>query len=530
MSYCLYLRKSRADLDAERAGEGETLARHEHRLMELAKRLNLNVTEIYREIVSGETLAARPVMQQLLSEVEIGMWEGVLVVEVERLARGETTDQGIVAQAFKYSGTKIITPAKIYDPENEFDEEYFEFGLFMSRREYRTINRRLNAGRDAAIKEGRHLSNVAPYGYEKYYPPASGRGALLRINEEQAAVVRMIFDLYQKGEPQPDGSVRRLGCHGVASRIGKMGIKTPRTDSTDWSAETIRNILTNPVYAGKVRWRYMKTKRSVENGIVTKKEVPADPSEVIIAEGLHDAIVSEEQFLEVQDLLRANINPPLKGVSTVKNSLAGLLVCGVCGHIFSRKQSAFKNQPYRLLCRTRGCPCRGTDESRIESAVLSGLREWVSGYAVDLAASESESSSVLVSARAAHKAAESELKKLSDQQSRAHDLLEQGIYDTETFLSRSRLLSERISDAESRVSSLAETIKQEERREANRRNIIPKVQTLLDLYDTLPDAASKNAMLKEVLEKVVYLRLPGEDGKYSKEFEITLYPKLPQMV
>ena len=145
--YCLYLRKSRADAEAEARGEGETLARHERTLLELAKRQQLNVTEIYKEIVSGESLAARPVMQRLLSEVEHGIWAGVLVMEVERLARGDTTDQGIVAQTFKFSNTLIITPTKTYDPENEFDEEYFEFGLFMSRREYKTINRRLQRGR-----------------------------------------------------------------------------------------------------------------------------------------------------------------------------------------------------------------------------------------------------------------------------------------------------------------------------------------------------------------------------------------------
>ena len=136
--YCLYLRKSRADMEAEAHGEGETLARHEKLLLEVAKRGEYNVTQIYREIVSGETIAVRPVMQQLLQEVEQGLWAGVLVVEVERLARGDTIDQGMMAQAFKYSGTKIITPLKVYDPENEFDEEYFEFGLFMSRREYKT--------------------------------------------------------------------------------------------------------------------------------------------------------------------------------------------------------------------------------------------------------------------------------------------------------------------------------------------------------------------------------------------------------
>ena len=68
--YCLYLRKSRADCEAEARGETETLARHEKILMELAEKLHLHITAVYREIVSGETISARPVMQQLLSEVE----------------------------------------------------------------------------------------------------------------------------------------------------------------------------------------------------------------------------------------------------------------------------------------------------------------------------------------------------------------------------------------------------------------------------------------------------------------------------
>lgn len=133
MAYAIYLRKSRADIEAESCGEGETLARHEKTLLSLGKKMGLQIGQIYKEIVSGETISARPVMQQLLCAVEQGVWEGVLVMEVERLARGDTIDQGIIAQAFKYSDTKIITPMKVYDPQNEFDEEYFEFGLFMSR-------------------------------------------------------------------------------------------------------------------------------------------------------------------------------------------------------------------------------------------------------------------------------------------------------------------------------------------------------------------------------------------------------------
>ena len=156
--YCLYLRKSRIDLEAEANGQGDTLARHRADLLKLARKRGLNITGCYEEVRSGESIAERPEMQRLLNDVEAGRWTGVLVMEVERLARGNTTDQGVVADTFKYSDTKIVTPNKVYDPGDEFDEEYFEFGLFMSRREYKTINRRLQRGRRASLSEGKYIA------------------------------------------------------------------------------------------------------------------------------------------------------------------------------------------------------------------------------------------------------------------------------------------------------------------------------------------------------------------------------------
>jgi len=167
--YAIYLRKSRADMEAESRGEGETLARHRASLLELAKKQQLSVTEVYEELVSGDTIQSRPEIQKLLQKVEKGTFAGVICMEIERLARGDSIDQGIIARTFKYSATKIITPAKVYDPSNEYDEEYFEFSLFMSRREYKTINRRMQAGRLASVKEGNYIGSNAPYGYKKVH-------------------------------------------------------------------------------------------------------------------------------------------------------------------------------------------------------------------------------------------------------------------------------------------------------------------------------------------------------------------------
>ena len=208
MSYCIYLRKSRADAEAELRGEGETLARHEKALTEFASAAKLNVTAIYREIVSGETIAARPEMQKLLGEVSAGIWDGVIVMDIDRLARGNSIDQGIISQTFLFAGTKIITPVKTYDPTNEFDEEFFEFGLFMARREYKTINRRLQRGRTASVKEGKYVSNKAPYGYERE-KLKNDKGFTLRVVPEKAAVIQDIFSWYTDGLPGENGTKKR---------------------------------------------------------------------------------------------------------------------------------------------------------------------------------------------------------------------------------------------------------------------------------------------------------------------------------
>ena len=105
--YAMYLRKSRADMELEALGEGETLARHQAMLETLAAKHDIHPDQIiiYREVVSGESIDDRPEMQRLLSDVYARKFKGVLVVEVERLARGNTKDQGEVADAFQVSDT-----------------------------------------------------------------------------------------------------------------------------------------------------------------------------------------------------------------------------------------------------------------------------------------------------------------------------------------------------------------------------------------------------------------------------------------
>lgn len=526
MQYCLYLRKSRADMEAEARGEGETLARHEKLLLEVAKRGGYNVTQIYREIVSGETIAARPVVQHLLQEVEDGMWAGVLVVEVERLARGDTIDQGVMAQAFKYSNTKIITPLKVYDPANEFDEEYFEFGLFMSRREYKTINRRLVRGRNASAKEGKWVSGVTPYGYERVRIKGD-KGWTLRPVEEQADIVRFIFRLYTSGEEDENGVIRQIGTYTICKRLDQMGVAPP-SSAQYWNDRTVQCILQNPVYIGKIRWGLCKSKKRIINNTVEVEHYKAPADEVIFVDGLHPAIVDEDVFQKAQDLLRRSGPPPVPKKNAIVNPLAGLLVCGKCGRSIVLR----KGRLDMLMCYNRLCDNVGSKYEVVEERLLQALSSWLEDYRLEWSDKlPADEQALLDLKQKALRKSVSELETLHRQLDRTHDLLEQGVYDTDTFLGRSRSLSERITSTEADIQSLTAAVEEDKERAASRLNVIPKVEKLLEVYHELPSIQAKNEMLKEVLEKVEYTKLKpsGRNGPFDN-FELVLYPKLPSKI
>lgn len=526
--YCMYLRKSRKDDDARVAGENDevTLARHEKALWDVAHRQGLTVNHIHREVVSGETIEARPVMQQLLREVEQGMWSGVLVMEVERLARGDTADQGRIAKAFKYSETLIVTPNKTYDPNNEFDEEYFEFGLFMSRRELKTITRRLQEGRKRSALEGKFVGNKAPYGYKRV-KLLKEKGFTLKEEPEEAGVVRMIFDLYTVGEAQPDGTNKRLGTSLIAKRLNQLKIPT-KTDDI-WVTSSIRDILINPAYIGKIRWNWRPTKKKVVSGKVVVERPRAE--DYIIADGLHKGIVSAEVFETAQEYMKENPARPVGERNTVKNPLAGLVICGMCGRRMNRRPYS-NGYPDTLMCAVPECKNVSSHLSLVETRILEGLEEWLVGYKLNWQIEPKPVKKGVQPIELKQKAlgkVRTEVETLNKQLNNAYDLLEQGVYTVEVFKQRSQELETRIKQAQKDMSVLEADLKTEEIREKSRTTIIPKVEKLIETYHALPTPQAKNDLLKDVLEKVDYTKKKGGRWHTSPDdFEIVLYPKLPR--
>lgn len=522
MPYAIYLRKSRVDLEAEAHGEGDTLARHRKTLLALAAAQQLNVTHIYEEVVSGDTIAARPQMQQLLADVDEGLWEGVLVMEVERLARGDTIDQGIVAQAFKVTDTKIITPLKSYDPNNEFDEEYFEFGLFMARREYKVINRRLQRGRLASVKEGKWVGNTPPYGYRRV-KLSQDKGFWLEPDPETAPVVRNIFHWYVEG--RSDGTViHPMGLQAICTKLNQSGIPSPSHQT--WSASTLRDLLQNPVYCGLIRWGWRKQQKTYHKATGTWQATRSRAAfgEYPVYQGLHEPLVTRECWDAAQAKFATHPSRPGPKQMAQKNPLAGLCYCSVCGRAMVRRP--YKSIPPQLICAYPTCPTKGSYLSMVEDAVLEALENTLNELRLGAdpvgAALPTGDRETLAMGLAAQ---EKELEQVQAQQRKLYDFLERGIYTEQVFLSRSATLEARRVDVQAQIDQLTQQLDTIDRAERSRRELVPKIQHVLDTYHDCQSVQEKHALLKTILRRIEYAKTTG--GRYQpSDMQITLFMHL----
>lgn len=513
--YLIYLRKSRKDRELEsQTGQFDTLQRHRDTLTTLAQARGYPIAHIYEEVVSGDTIADRPEMQKLLSAVETGAFSGVLVMEVPRLARGNTRDQGMVAETFQYSGTKIITPEKVYDPADEADEEYFEFGLFMSRREYKAINRRLQRGRLASLNEGKFVAGTAPYGYHKVRLSGQ-KGYTLAIEPDQAEVVREIFQLYACGDAVGGAP---LSSGDIAQWLNARAIPSP--GGVKWSAPSVRDILKNPTYAGYLRWGHRPDKKQMVDGSVVLTR-PVNP-EGLQRKGLHPAIVSQSLWSAARSAMESRAHAPVPGPRRLSNPLAGLVYCSLCGKPLVQLPQGSHGAPM-LVCPTKNCPTVGSRRDVVESAILQSLQSYLKDCRISMAAGAEHSASAIRESEHQLSKVQRSLEVLAMQRERLHDLVEQGVYTQEVFLERSRSLNHRIADASSREQALRLQLCALRQPEAARRPM--ESQSILQVYSSLETAGEKNTLLKAAVDHVVYWKSVGGQWRKS-DLKLYIYPKL----
>ena len=501
--YILYLRKSQMDRDFDESTIEETLKRHKKKLMEFAKSQKLNVTVILEEVVSGESLSVRPQMMKCLELVNTGEYAGVICMDIDRLSRGDSMDSGYITQVLQINGCKIITPAKTYDLANESDEQFTDMKFMFSRFELKTINKRLVNGRNASVSEGKYVGSVAPFGYEKYKLPGV-KGYSLKIVPEQARIVQFIFDLYTE---------HGLGYGKIVRELDRLGI-LPTPPISSWDRHVIERILKNPVYVGKIRYRFKKQQKTFVDGKIVKKRV-RDRDSYELHDGLHDPIVSEEQWEKSHNTRGENLPTTIN--RDLCNPFSRVVKCGKCGRTIIRRTTSMRPiVRYRLSCPNRQCNCRSIYLEPFEAAVVSETAKWLKDYMISIDNHTVEKDDTL---QLALENIERQIEDLEEQQNKICDLLERDIYTIDMFTKRNEKLKAEISKLNTSKERLKKEISKKEKQAVNV-EIIPRVQHLLDSYDIMTPQ-QKNDLWKEIMVKIELFAEPN-----AKDFHIKLFPKL----
>ena len=485
--YLIYLRKSRQD-DPNETVE-EVLAKHEIQLQEWANReLGGEIPEqnIYREVGSGESISERVEIKKVLARIEDPNIKGVLVIEPSRLSRGDLSDCARIIDAFRFSNTEVATLSMTYDLNKKMERKFFQDELLRGNDYLEYTKEILWRGRVAAVKRGCYLGNTAPYGFKKV---KWGKDHTLEIIEDQAEVVRLIFDWYVKEDLTP---------YQIACRLNEMGAKPPR--GKKWVKDTIRHILRNPHHAGFVVWNRIKMTPVMENGEIIHKRLAQPEEECIIAEGKHTAIITRETWEKAQKMVARN--PRVNHEKELRNPYSGILVCGKCGRALRRHP--YKKAEDRYTCKLRP-PCyKSVKVSAIEEAILVALEE-AELPALQLKLKNDDGNAQKIQRRLLAKL-EKELEGYREQEEKQYELLETGKYTQDLFDRRNAALREKIEACQSAIykakAILPESV-----------NYAERVEALESAIAILKDPSAKpeeqNKLLKAIVERIEYVGPPS---------------------
>lgn len=310
-----YIRVS-TDMQVE---QGYSLENQEYQIKSYVESRGMTLVHTYKKEkgASGKNIEGSPQFQQMLSDIAKNRdIDYIMVYNMSRFARN-AADALTTLQKLKSYNVSLYAIKEGIDSSTKMGEMMFSFASIFADVERDNIRENTTAGRYQKARNGLWNGAQAPFGYRL------DNGKLV-IEESEAEVVRIIFDRYVH---TPDGIYK------IAVWLNEHGYKKePRGNGkyVFFSPGTLRNILDNPVYAGKIAYGRRRMEQ-VEGENNEFHPVRQDREDWQISEGQHEAIVSPELFEEAKKRREAESTPfPRKRTDHV-NLLTGLLVCPVCG-------------------------------------------------------------------------------------------------------------------------------------------------------------------------------------------------------
>lgn len=493
--YIMYLRKSRADDPNESIDE--VLAKHERILQNYALlnyKAKIQEENIYREVVSGETIDDRPEINHVFERMQDKECRGVLVVDPQRLSRGDLIDCGTILRLFKYTNTLIVTPRKSFDLSDKYDEKSIKNELMQGSEYLDYIKEIMARGREQSVLlENNYIWPVPPYGYRKV---VKGKHQKLVVDPIEGPYVTYAFKRSAEG----------VGARRIGNEIEAMGAR-PRK-AKHFEPEYINRILQNKVYLGHICWRKTKTVKRVDGKNLVSKRI--SNREYLIIENTHEALIDEETFNKVQDHHR---RPRVRTNEVLRNPLAGLLKCKACGSSMERK--TIKGKKPRYFCRKgQYCKNRSAKIDIVISGVIKELREKLEDFEILIS---NDSTDEINQKQKIIETINSKLSVIDEKQNRLYDFLENGIYTKDVFMNRSELLNEErekltteklkienaihsIRPTKEKIASLHEAINMLESEETSAESVNIFLKSFIDVIYYEKSCTSGNIQLEIILK------------------------------
>lgn len=475
----VHLRKSRDDS----GGEEDVLLKHETALTDVVRKNNWRYV-IYREIGSSDSIDFRPEFKRLLKDIENDFYDAVVVMDYDRLSRGDKEDRARVEKILQKSNTLVVTPQRVYDLNDEDQELITDIEGVFARYEYRMIKKRFQRGKKIGARLGHWTNGPAPFPYV-YNSEAHS----LDVDPQKLDVYNFMKHRILSGAT----------CSGVCWELNRQGIPSPKGKL--WSESVLYRLILNEVHLGRVV--YGKT----TGGLHKKRK--AAPFKVIarenwiVVENAHPAVKTPEEHTEIVTLLESRRIQP-KHARRGTYLLSGLLYCGKCSYSLQFQPKPTGRTLVKKCQKTDafGNPCgnRGIELEHVEKAVMESLREHEAEL---LKAPVVTHESDFPTEHLLH-TKERELESLRDGVNRLKDLFVMGDVTKAEYKMRLERLKDLTVKKENEYEQLKESLDgYSPLTHAERLQLIDELKSS---WTTAVDVKERNRLMKLIIERIEYTR------------------------
>ena len=294
----------------EQAQEGFSIRAQIEKLKSYALLKDWDIFDIYTdEGISGKNIVERPAINRLIADIESGKVNNVLVFKVDRLTRS-TKNLLELVELFEDCNCAFNSLTESIDTETPSGRMFLKIIGIFAEFERENLASRLKLGFERKVKEGYTLAtNHISYGYTRE------KGERVQtIEPEEARIVKEIFSMFVE---------KNMAMHKIAKTLNERKVPT-KTGIGLWDGTSIKSLLTNPTYIGKVRYSV------------------TDENKYFEADGQHEPILSDKVFYLAQERVQHISQRAWTKHPREKSYFCGFLICGMCGSKYTTHNYTYK--------------------------------------------------------------------------------------------------------------------------------------------------------------------------------------------